>query len=138
MSRRQVHIRGAASLRRVLRQAPDEMAAELRAAIAEGAATIEADMREEAPVREGRLKESISTKMGRDGLSARIGPGVAGKRAMRNGGWTAKFAEFGTKHHAAQPFIQPAYRRNESEVRDAIRRGVKTALLKLAGKGDDA
>ncbi len=135
MSRRVVPIKGAASLRRVLRQAPAEMSQELRTAIAEGAETVEAEMRARVPVRTGKLEASISTKMSRDGMAARVGPGVAGKRAMRSGGWKARFAEFGTKHHAAQPFVFPAWRAKEPEIRERIRKGAKAALLKIAKRG---
>jgi len=131
MVKKAVTIRGAPSLRRVLRQAPKEVGDNLREAIAEGAEALHRDMLANVPRDSGDLAASIGKKVSRDGFSARVGPGAKGKRAMRKAGWRAHFAEFGTKYQAAQPFVEPAMKRNEPEIRGEIADGVRDALIAL-------
>jgi HK97 gp10 family phage protein len=130
-----VRIRGAASLRRVLRQAPADMAEGVRSAIKAGSEAVLSDMLANVPRDSGDLAEVTKIKASRDGMSARIGPGVAGKRDMKKAGWRAHFAEFGTQKMGAQPFVRPALRRNRAEVESGISKGISSALLKIAGKG---
>ena len=131
---KKVNIRGGASLRRVLRQAPDDMAAELRDEIKAGADKVLADMLANVARDSGDLAETIKIKASRDGMSARVGAGVAGKRDQRKAGWRGHFLEFGTKHQAAQPFVKPALDRHEDSIAKGIAAGIASALTKIAGK----
>ena len=132
---RAVKITGARSLRRVLRRAPDEVATELRGAIKAGADDVQADMLKRVPRRTGALASVIKIKASRDGLSAKVGPGAKGKRDMKKAGRRAHFTEFGTKHHAAQPFVGPALKQNRPGISQAISSAVGKALAKLSRLG---
>lgn len=131
-ARRAVTITGVASLRRVLRQAPADLKREVVEAVASGAALVEAEMKVRVPRDTGALGDVIRTKTTRDGMSARVGPGVRGKRDMRKAGWRARFAERGTKRHPAQPFIQPAKAAHEESIRRLIGAAIGRALTRMA------
>lgn len=47
--------------------------------------------------------------------------------------WYGVFAEFGTSHHAAQPFLRPAIDENEDAVQDRIRQVLRAEILRLTG-----
>lgn len=76
MARRRSHMRGMNRLRRVLRRVEPEQRRELTGAIEDIAKAIEADIIAGAPIRTGDLADSITYKLGRDKLTAVIGPGA--------------------------------------------------------------
>lgn len=66
--------------------------------VGKAAFEIQAKAQALAPVKTGTLRRSIHTVMAANGQSATVGPSVE----------YAKFQEFGTRHHAARPFMRPA------------------------------
>jgi HK97 gp10 family phage protein len=134
MTRRTVTIRGVPSLRRVLRQAPAEMSAELKTAVALSLTEVEIEMLSRVPRRTGELASVIKTRTQRDGLSGRVGPGAGGRRDQRKAGWRAKFQEFGTQQHAAQPFVFPSLAAKREGIRTRLAAAVGRVLLRIAGK----
>ena len=130
-----VRITGAKSLRRVLRQAPNDVKAELVEAVASSAAEMERGMLARVPRDKGDLASVIKTKPSRDGLSARVGPGVKGKRDMRKAGWRAKFVEFGTQDQEAQSFVFSTAKDQRPRVRARVSAAIASALTKIAGRG---
>lgn len=133
-----VKITGVKSLKRAMNKAPDILKAEAVEAVAAGAALVEKQMLVDVPRDSGDLASVIKTKFSRDRLSARVGPGVAGKRDQRIAGWRAHFVEFGTVKQKAQPFVYPAMAKHRDVIRRTIATTVKRALLLMAGKGGEA
>jgi HK97 gp10 family phage protein len=132
---RTVKLTGANSLRRVLRQAPADMRAEITGPVDASAAALLAGMLVKVPRDTGDLASVVKSKKARDGMSAHVGAGVGGKRDQKKAGYRAHFVEFGTVHQAAQPFVYPTAREQWPDVRRRIADGVAAALLKIAGKG---
>lgn len=135
MSKRPVRITGINSLRRVLRKAPDDMKEPLVDVVTISSAEVLAGMLARVPRDTGDLAEVTKIKTRRDGMSAKVGPGAAGKRDQRKAGWRAHFIEFGTVKMAAQPFVYPALREARAGIRQRFKTAVAGALLKIAGKG---
>lgn len=135
MSQRTVTLRGVASLRRVLRQAPDDMKSGLQQSVSDSLEEVEAEMLANVPRDTGELASVIAIKKSRDGLSGRVGPGVRGKRDQRKIGGKPKFVEFGTQHMAAQPFVFPALRAKKDGIRARLAAGVANVLLMLGRRG---
>lgn len=136
MAKRPVTIKGMPSLRRALKQAPDEVKKPLQKAVEEGANQVRAEMLRRVPRDSGDLADVISVKMQRDKLGARVGPGIKGKRHRQKAGWRAHFVEFGTQNQPAQPFIFPAFNANKQELLDKFQRAIAHALVKIGEKGD--
>lgn len=120
-------------LRRTLRRFPEETRTDLRAAFDEGSRDLLNEIQSRAPVDDGRLRDAAHRQVSRDGLSAVVGysKNRSGfKRKWLKGGFEALWQEFGAKQHAAQPFIQPAFRarlhglldRIDAAVNETIRR----------------
>lgn len=84
-------------LRRKLRKIDPEATRGVKKAVERAAQAIEADAIGNVPIDEGDLQRSISYKVGRDGFSAIIGPGVdrATIRSKGLGGATMKFTRSG-------------------------------------------
>ena len=129
-------ISGGSKLRRQLRMFERSVSPganeEITKAIETAARELTEEIRSRAPKDEHRLAEAVQFKMSSDGLGANIGYSAnkAGFRmAWKRGGFEALFQEFGTRHHAAQPFIRPSYRarlqRNLNLIDDAVRRTVR-------------
>ena len=98
--------RNVSTLRKKLRRMPDALTAALKQVLAEGAEEIHAEALKRVPVGEtGNLARYLKIKIGRDGLSAKVG--YFGKKAER-AAFYAVFVEFGTTFAAAQPYLGPA------------------------------
>lgn len=120
-------------LRRTLRRFPEELRTDLRAAITDGAAEVKAEIAQRAPVDKGKLRAEVHSQVSRDGLSALIGysQNRSGfKRRWKRGGFEALWQEFGAKHHAAQPFIQPAFRAKLHGILNRIDAAVNSTIKK--------
>lgn len=87
-------LQGVTSLRRTLRRIEPEMTEEARTAMHNGAEAIKLDAIARVPRAEGDLARSIDYKLGRDGLTAIIGP--AAKQVAMVGGRTSATAPFAT------------------------------------------
>lgn len=111
------------SARAVVRAEMNTTGAELVAAMEAG-----------APRDKGDLAEAAHYKVSNDGLGLSAGysnrPGF--KRAWQSHGFVAVFQEFGTRHHAAHPFIRPAYRKVIPAALDRIDAAVASAIRKAA------
>lgn len=86
-------------------------------AVKEGAELIRASAEERAPRDTGQLAESIMfTLAGGDNIATE----VTAKIGPRKSAFYGIFQEFGTAHHAPQPFLQPAMdEQRENAVRAA-------------------
>lgn len=132
------YVGGASKLRRQLKKLEPELRAELKATMGIVGADIAADLKANAPVDEGFLRNAAHYKVSSDGLGVNIGysqykPGF--KRLWNKGrGFEALYAEFGTKHHAAQPFIRKSFRAGVKRALDsidtAVSRTIRGALRK--------
>lgn len=154
---------GANKLRKTLRRADPETTKSLRATFAEGAEAIAQDARGIAYSKgiqdQGDMIHSIEVKMGRDGLTAVIGPGAKRVRISKSPFNTTLYvkdkdkyeawqffkgywAEFGTKGtpdrnippQAPRPFMQPAYDLNKQKISWGVKKGVSGVLVKLAAR----
>lgn len=88
-------LQGVSNLRRTLRRIEPEMTEEARGAMQDGAEAITLDAVARVPRDEGDLARSIGYKLGRDGLTAIIGP--AAKQVAMVGGRTSAGAPFATR-----------------------------------------
>lgn len=149
---------GVTSLRKKLRRMDPEITDGIKTEISSIAKEMETAMLGMVPVDQGDLAETIAHKLGRDGLTAVVGPGAASaqiKRGMKmsqqkykkDGTVTASTArnnnvrfqlykahwiEFGTKKKAARPFIQPAFDINKDRFKRNVRAAVKKAIDEAA------
>ena len=144
-------------MRRTLRRLEPEALKETKQAILDGAMDILVDMAMAAPRDTGKMWQSIDYKLGRDGLTAVIGPGASMITISKNPFDTtvkmskrkkdilmqffkAYWIEFGTKGNAAKnipaqparPFITPAFDRNKAKVLKNVQNGISLALKKAA------
>jgi HK97 gp10 family phage protein len=136
MSRSNRRARGYASvsrLRKKLARMPDDIVKDVRDAISDSAEVLRFEMLQRVPVDTGMLAETIEIKLGRDKLSARVGPGARTKKARKRG-FRALFLEFGTRHMAARPFIFPALEARKTEIKSAIDNAVDRALRRVSEK----
>jgi HK97 gp10 family phage protein len=93
---------------------PKQWRKPMRKAMSNEFKDVRAKMREKVPTRSKRLRKSIQTDSwtiernnGDLDIFVRTGPTLRGRG--RKNGFTAHFAEFGTKHHKAQPFVFPTF-----------------------------
>ena len=132
-----VEITGLKELDAALRALPDAMqAGPVREGLKAGAEVLRQSMAHRAPrdpdvsgvtlAEEMVAEVKVSTK--RDTAEARIGPS---KRA-----WYGRFQEFGTEHHAAQPFMRPALDQDGqlaiAALAQAMAAGLERAARRLA------
>jgi HK97 gp10 family phage protein len=138
-----------------LKRSINELTADLkrkvvRAGLRDAAAPIAKAARAKAPVLKkdhpyrlpGTLKRSIITKASKEfnGKNGEIGvyiavrkrKGLGGKAGARNpfDPFYWRFQEFGTQHHAAQPFMGPAFDANSARAIDIFKARLKTRIDK--------
>lgn len=115
----------------------------------EGAAEIVAEMKRLAPVESGKLRDSINWTWGdvpagsftiadiRSGKNA--GEQYATLRIKIYAGsreaYYARWQEFGTKNHPAQPFFFVSWKAQRAKFRKRIRDAVKTAIKEAYANG---
>ena len=122
-------------LKRKLRRFPKELTVDVAAAIKQGAEELRDEIEDRAPKDEGKLAPAATARVSQDGLSAKIGYSArqAGfKRAWKKGGFTSLWQEFGTKHHAANPFIRPAFRAKLAAILNRVDAAVTKTLNKAS------
>lgn len=127
--------RGSGSrLRRQLRRLPKELRAGFGEIFEKHGKELSSEIAMRAPKDTGDLSEQAHYRVSNDKLGVRIGYSAnkAGfKRKWKKGGFKALWAEFGTRHHAAQPFIRPTWSRNLLRVIDEVSREVNTRLRNM-------
>lgn len=118
---------------------PAEVKKHVQDAVGDAAKIIFADAERNIPVDSGDLKKSINIQHRGDKLGAKVGFWKKGNlRNWRRAGWRAHFVEFGTRGKGgtgaqkAQPFLGPAYLKNQHRVKKLIDNAVDKALKKVA------
>lgn len=130
-------VKGTKQLTQTLRRLPKELRKEARKTFEREGELLRAEMARRAPKDEGDLARAIGVRVTGDGLSVSVGYSAAMfKRFWKRGGFTALFAEFGTRHHRAQPFISLAYRARKKPAIEAIRKAVNTLINKAKKYGE--
>lgn len=125
-----------------LAKVPDIARAAAAKAMEEGAAEIVAEMKRLAPVESGKLRDSINWTWGdvpagsftiadiRSGKNA--GEQYATLRIKIYAGsreaYYARWQEFGTKNHPAQPFFYVTWSKEKAKFRRRIRAAVRAAI----------
>jgi hypothetical protein len=121
-------------LRRQLRRVPKEMRTDIKATMKAVGVDLEAAVKANAPVDEGRLKRATHHKVSNDGLGVTVGYSktAAGfKRKWKKGGFTALWAQFGTKRTRATKFLTRAWRSRLASNMQRIERDVVKSLHKI-------
>lgn len=90
-------LRGVSKLRRKLRRLPDDIQRGIKNAVRDSGNLAVRAIIPEIPVQEGDLRDALTMKVGRDGLSAKVGYTPKWKRPWRKAGWRAAYTIFGTK-----------------------------------------
>lgn len=124
MARRRpgVRVEGLDRLLEKFRALPEDMAAAMRLEVKRSALAVQSGARRRAPVDTGRLRNSITHELAPDELSARIGTNVH----------YAPFQEFGTRRHAARPFLFPALEAERQRFTKRVEKALKAAAAKRA------
>jgi len=150
VARRNRGFRNVNRLRQKLRRLPDVIRDPVRKEIEHAAEVIYWEAVSKVPKDTGNLARLLSFKVGRDGLSAKIG--LRGKKANRKG-FYGKFLEFGTKPNAARmisggargggqrrgssgmrarPFLLPAFEKHAKYLTPRIARAINQAFRSLS------
>ena len=125
-----------------LAKVPDIARAAAAKAMEEGAAEIVAEMKRLAPVESGKLRDSINWTWGDVPAGSFT---IADIRSGKNSGeqyatlrikiyagsreaYYARWQEFGTKNHPAQPFFYVIWRKEKAKFRRRIRAAVRAAI----------
>ena len=134
MARRRVY--NESRLRKKLRRFPEVLRSDLRMVMTMNGVLLAQEIEKRAPKESGIMAGKVRSVVSRDGLSVRIGYSREPrfKQAWKKGGFVALFQEYGTRYHAAQPFIGPAFR---AKLMDALRRidSAVNRTLKRASSG---
>lgn len=126
-------IKGQGNLRRTLAKLPEDIRKLVADALKQSAEDIFNDAQSLVPKNTGLLAKNMHIKKGSRGLSYQIGYWKKGNiRKWRKAGFRAKFIEFGVRGRAAQPFMAPAWRKNEQKAFKRINDAVDLALEKAS------
>lgn len=126
-------IKGQGKLRRTLAKLPEDIRKLVADALKQSAEDIFNDAQSLVPKNTGLLAKNMHIKKGSRGLSYQIGYWKKGNiRKWRKAGFRAKFIEFGVRGRAAQPFMAPAWRKNEQKALKRINDAVDLALEKAS------
>lgn len=121
-------------LRRRLRFVDKHARSGIKAAFTESGKELADAIEAAAPKDTGGTADEVRYKVSNDGLGVSVGYSAkaAGfKRNWKRGGFKALWQEFGTRHHAAQPFIRPSYRKQLKAILDRIDDAVRTTIRRL-------
>lgn len=125
---------GNSRLRRQLRRLPKDMTSDIPTVMQWAGKELSDGIRDRAPKDQGDLASAVHFRVSNDGLGVSVGYSAkqAGfKRLWRRGGFAALFQEFGTRHHAAQPFIRPTWRAVIRRVVDRVDTVVTNTIRNL-------
>jgi len=128
-------VKGVGELRRKLRRLPDDIKDEIGEVFDRAALDLAQAISAAAPRDEGRLAGAAFGQVSRDRLAVHAGydrDRTGFKRFWKRGGFVSLWQEKGTKHHAAQPFIEPVARRLVPGIVQKVKRAVDSALRKAA------
>jgi HK97 gp10 family phage protein len=144
-----VQIEGLDDLEKLLTQlAPKEARTAMRRSERKAAAVWQAEIERLAPKDSGFLEGHIAIRSsvgaGDDnstgsitvtvGPSKEMYPKEGGRTKNRDAAQAARYAEFGTVHEAARPFISVAYENKKEEVVEAFQTELGAAIQKLTPK----
>ena len=136
-ARQRAGYRGVTKLRRTLRRIEPEVTIGIKNVMERAAKAIEVDMLIGIPQDTGDTASFISSKIARDGLTARIG--FIGKKAVE-GGYVARFIEYGTKGYPkrnipampARPFMSPAFDANRDWIVKDAQQEIRSVLFDVS------
>ena len=103
-----VLIEGVPMIQAKLKHINTETHAELKKEITKASLNVQREAKKICPVDTGRLRSSITVE--RNDLVAEVGSNVK----------YAPYVEFGTKRQRAQPYLRPAYHKEEPKLKSAI------------------
>lgn len=132
-----VRTEGFSELARQLERMADAVVGEtLEASVLESVEPIRADMARRAP-RSDTPGGTRGSGHAADNIGKQVASGSKPRRAEINVGpgqdyWHLVFAEFGTRHHAAQPWGRPAVDAGRDRYIRALRKSVRDRLRKAA------
>lgn len=125
---------GGSRLRKQLRRLEPELRAPIRAEMEHAGKTLADAIDALAPKDTGEMAEAAMYKVSSDGLGVSAGYSAKQtgfKRQWKKGGFKSLWQEFGTKKHAAKPFIRPAYKAKLGGILDRIDRAVRDVIKGL-------
>lgn len=96
----------------------------LRSALRDGAKVIQADAIANVPVKTGDLKKGIKVRSKRKKRRGDVAISVASSSDDLN----VVHQEYGTKHHAAQQYMRPAFWKNVDRILKSIAQSLKSRL----------
>ena len=135
-------VRGSKDLSDALRRLPDGILGDLRPALVRSAQDVADAAEALVPEAEGDLLGSI-TVTGPNETTPPYAAGGGNVTAMPNQALVTvgstdvrhgHLQEFGTVHHAPQPFLRPAWRLKRRKVEARIRRAIAAAIRKAGGR----
>lgn len=109
MARIRVRTHGVRNALDEVAELPEETRDGAEAALKSWGRDIRATARTLVSKRSGRLRRRITVRINRKDLSAQVG-------VWADDAFYAYFQEHGTSHHAAQPFLLPAFEANRPDV----------------------
>lgn len=124
---------GQSRLRRQLRRLPKDMTAEIKTEMDAAGKALRDEIVAKAPKDQGDLAQAAHYRVSNDGLGVSVGFSTKSGflRKWKAGGFVALFQEYGTRHHAAQPFIRPAWRAKIAGILDSIDATVSRVIRNL-------
>lgn len=124
----QVKVRGLEDLAKALREHGLSVNAGLKSVGLAGAEVLREAMEQRAPVRSGQLRDNIEIGKVKIEKEARVKIPVGPNSKAFYG----LFQEFGTRHHAAQPFMRPAADESQGRVLAAAKAAAKKLIADAA------
>jgi HK97 gp10 family phage protein len=143
MPRASIKIDGAEGLIRKLKKMPGAAGAAILESLIEGSELIKKDAERDAPSRTGKLKMKIETEVksltttqsGTRHRKLKADADYKGQLVADIGPtkdvWYGIFAEYGTAHHGAQPFLRPAADNNFIRIKGIFIRKLNKHIRKL-------
>ncbi len=108
----EIHIEGLDSVRDMLSERAEQIAENIAKGVAEAGEIVKGEAKHLAPVDTGALKDSITSVA--SGNTAIVGTNIE----------YGIYQEMGTYKMAAQPYLVPALKNKENEVRETIKNAV--------------
>lgn len=134
-SRKGMRIEGVNEINTKLRELVDKATADdvVMSALLRGAEIMRALASAKAPVLTGELASSVFKERVGAKLMVQVGAGPGQGLGSRRS-FYAHMQEFGTRHHAAQPFMRPAFEQTKRKVVASVRQDMRQAVLRVAAK----
>lgn len=133
MQKRNSGLKNVSRVRLLLRKLPDDLTAEIKREFKTGAEAIkqeaEFNIIQGGHVLSGRMLAGMRVKLGRDGLSAKVG---LLNRQDKDAAWYAHFIEFGTKTIQPAAFLGRAFDVNREQLVNNVEEAIRKALDRAA------